>query len=136
MAASSMDKQGATYQDYIEEQRPPTSPFQAEMAAIGDAGDRDYEEEQVVNMFQTPYGKNLMSQYYADNPKFFTPEGQRIFPESDMGDLQRASADYMEQPIFGRDMRTGVNPMSEYISPVLNKDDYGLLGGGFSQTRN
>jgi len=129
MATDSMGIKDATYQDYIESQRPPTSPFDAEMAAIGDAGDRDYEEEQVVNMFQTPQGKAQMAKYYADNPKFFTPEGKRIFPESDMGDLQRASAAYNEQPIFGRDMRTGVNPMSEYITNVMNKDDYGRIMG-------
>ena len=129
MAAASMGREGATYEDYIKDQRPPDSPFKAEMDAIGDAGDRDYEEEQVVNMFQTPYGKNLMAKYYADNPKFFTPEGKRIFPESDMGDLQRASAAYNEQPIFGRDMRTGENPMSEYITNVMNKDDYGRIAG-------
>ena len=129
MAAASMGREGATYEDYIKAQRPPTSPYQAELDAIGDAGDRGYEEEQVLNRFQTPQGIAQMNQYYADNSKFFSPEGKRIFPEGDMGDLQRASAAYNEQPIFGRDMRTGVNPMSEYIKPVLNKDDSGRIMG-------
>ena len=129
MAAASMGREGATYEDYIKAQRPPTSPYQAELDAIGDAGDRGYEEEQVLNRFQTPQGIAQMNQYYADNSKFFSPEGERIFPEGDMGDLQRASAEYIKQPIFGRDMRTGENPMSEYIKPVLNKDDSGRIIG-------
>ena len=104
--------------------RPKPSPFAVEMSNL-EEGDRDYAEEQVVNRFQTPQGKAEMSKYYADNSEWYTPEGKFI----PVTDLQRASADYNEQPIFGRDMRTGENPMAEYITTRLNKDDYGRIMG-------
>jgi len=108
---------GGDYSTYIESLRPPTSPFQAEINNIGDAGDRQYEEEQVVNMFQTPQGQQQMSNYYANNPEFFNPDGT---PSSSvLAEQQR-----------------GMDAVSQYIRPTMNRDDYSLLGSGFRQTRN
>lgn len=108
---------GGDYSDYIESKRPPISPFQAEINAIGDAGDRQYEEEQVVNMFQTPQGQQQMSNYYANNPEFFNPDGTPS--ASVLAEQQR-----------------GMDAVSQYIRPTMNRDDYSLLGSGFRQTRN
>lgn len=108
---------GGDYSAYIESKRPPTSPFQAEINNIGDAGDRQYEEEQVVDMFQTPQGQQEMLNYYANNPEFFNPDGSPS--ASVLAEQQR-----------------GMDAVSQYIRPTMNRDDYSLLGSGFRQTRN
>lgn len=108
---------GGDYSSYIESLRPPTSPFQAEINSIGDAGDRQYEEEQVVDMFQTPQGQQEMSNYYANNPEFFNLDGSPS--ASVLAEQQR-----------------GMDVVSQYIRPTMNRDDYSLLGSGFRQTRN
>ena len=108
---------GRDYSDYIESKRPPISPFQAEINNIGDAGDRQYEEEQVVDMFQTPQGQQEMLNYYASNPEFFNLDGSPS--ASVLAEQQR-----------------GMDAVSQYIRPTMNRDDYSLLGSGFRQTRN
>lgn len=69
---------GMSYGDYIASKMPPTSPFQSAINAIK-GGDRAYEEEQIANYYQTPQGKQEMANYYAANPEFFTPTGQRVY---------------------------------------------------------
>jgi len=136
---------GMDYGDYIESKRPPTNPFQAELNAIGNSGDRQYEEEQVMNMFQSPYGKKLMSDFYAQNPDWYTPEGKRVFTAQEAFAPDGSSMGFNEAGV-ARDRaaqawydggQVGPNPASEYVSNVLNRDDYGMINGlGFKQTRN
>ena len=37
-----------------------------------------------------------MSNFYSANPEFFTPTGERVFPEGPLGDIQRAAQEYRQ----------------------------------------
>ena len=104
------------YSTYLDELRPPDDPFQADLSNI-EEGDRSYAEEQVSNLYNTPWGKAQMAQYYLDNPKHFNPDGSK--------------SDY----IVGLNQR-GAAAVDKYIKPTMDRNKYNLINGSFRQTRN
>lgn len=121
---------GLPYGDYIESKRPPTNPFQDAVNSIK-GGDRSYQEEELMNLYNnTPWGQQQMQKFYTDNPDWYTPEGKRVFSGAGAERDRAAQAWYDGGKV-------GPNPASEYVSNVLNRDDYGMINGlGFKQTRN
>jgi len=104
------------YSTYLDELRPPDNPFQANLSDI-EEGDRSYAEEQISNLYNTPWGKAQMAQYYLDNPKHFNPDGSK--------------SNY----IVGLNQR-GAAAVDKYIKPTMDRNKYNLINGSFRQTRN
>jgi hypothetical protein len=111
-----MSKGFGDYSTYLDELRPPDDPFQAGLSNI-EEGDRSYAEEQVSNLYNTPWGKAQMAQYYLDNPKYFNPDGSK--------------SNY----IVGLNQR-GAAAVDKYIKPTMDRNKYNLINGSFRQTRN
>lgn len=72
---------GGDYQKYLESLRPPTSPYDAALESLqrSGAGDMSYEQDQLLQYYTTGAGKAAMDKYYANNPDWFTPDGQRVY---------------------------------------------------------
>jgi len=104
------------YSTYLDELRPPDDPLQADLSNI-EEGDRSYAEEQMSNLYNTPWGKAQMAQYYLDNPKHFNPDGSK--------------SNY----IVGLNQR-GAAAVDKYIKPTMDRNKYNLINGSFRQTRN
>lgn len=119
---------GMPYGDYIESKRPPLSPYDADLQALRNsgAGDMSYEEDELATRYQYGAGKQSMDNFYASNPDWYTPTGERIYPEGKLGDMDRQSAAWFAGG------RQGQNPMSGTINNVINRNDYPIL----SRSRN
>ncbi|MAO25357.1 MAG: hypothetical protein CMJ25_31865 [Phycisphaerae bacterium] len=86
---------GMDYGDYIKSITPPRSPYQMATDNLPRTDDGFQEEEMLMNYYKdTARGQKEMSDFYAANPEFFTPTGERVFPEGPLGDIQRAAQEY------------------------------------------
>ena len=86
---------GMDYEDYIKSITPPRNPYQMSTDNLPKTDDGLYEEEMLMNYYKnTARGQKEMSNFYAANPEWFTPTGERVFPEGPLGDMQRAARDY------------------------------------------
>ena len=119
---------GMPYGDYIESKRPPLSPYDADLQALRNsgAGDMSYEEDELATRYQYGAGKQSMDNFYAANPDWYTPTGERIYPEGKLGDMDRQAAAWFAGG------QQGQNPMSGTINNVINRNDYPIL----SRSRN
>ena len=117
---------GMPYGDYIESKMPPLSPYQTDLQSLqsSGAGDRSYEEDQLLQFYQTPQGKQRMADFYASNPDWYTPTGERVFPEGILGDMDRAAAAWFASG------QKGPSPNAGIIKNVLNRSDYPILTRG------
>lgn len=88
---------GMDYGDYIKSITPPRSPYQMATDNLPRTDDGLQEEEMLMNYYKnTARGQKEMSDFYAANPEFFTPTGERVFPEGPLGDIQRAAQEYRQ----------------------------------------
>ena len=86
---------GMDYGDYIKSITPPRNPYQMATDNLPRTDDGLQEEEMLMNYYKdTARGQKAMSDFYAANPEFFTPTGERVFPEGPLGDIQRAAQEY------------------------------------------
>jgi len=117
---------GMPYGDYIKSKMPPLSPYEADLQSLqsSGAGDMSYEEDQLLQFYQTPQGKQKMADFYAANPDWYTPTGERVFSGGLLGDMDRASAEWFAGG------QKGSNPMAGTIKNVLNRSDYPILTKG------
>lgn len=70
---------GGDYAAYMKSITPPQSPLDFDLNAIysNSQGDKDYQVDQLNQYYQSPAGKKVMSDFYAANPEWYTPEGLR-----------------------------------------------------------
>ena len=88
---------GMDYGDYIKSITPPRNPYQMSTDNLPRTDDGLQEEEMLMNYYKnTARGQKEMSDFYSANPKFFTPTGERVFPEGPLGDMQRAAQEYSQ----------------------------------------
>ena len=88
---------GMDYGDYIKSITPPRNPYQMSTDNLPRTDDGLQEEEMLMNYYKnTAGGQKEMSDFYSANPKFFTPTGERVFPEGPLGDMQRAAQEYSQ----------------------------------------
>jgi len=88
---------GMDYGDYIKSITPPRNPYQIATDNLPKTDDGLQEEEMLMNYYKnTARGQKEMSNFYAANPEFFTPTGERVFPEGPLGDMQRAAQEYRQ----------------------------------------
>jgi hypothetical protein len=88
---------GMDYGDYIKSITPPRNPYQMGTDNLPDTDDGLQEKEMVMKYYRdTARGQKEMSDFYAANPEFFTPTGERVFPEGPLGDIQRAAQEYRQ----------------------------------------
>ena len=88
---------GMDYGDYIKSIAPPRNPYQMATDNLPNTDDGRQEEERLMNYYNnTARGQKEMSDFYAANPEFFTPTGERVFPEGPLGDMQRAAQEYRQ----------------------------------------
>ena len=76
---------GGDYQKYLDSKRPPISPIDSAIQSIynNSEGDKDYQIDEANQYFQSPAGQKVMQDYWAANPEWFTPTGQRIYSDRD-----------------------------------------------------
>ena len=88
---------GMDYGDYIKSITPPRNPYQMATDNLPRTDDGFQEEEMLMNYYKnTARGQKEMSDFYSANPEFFTPTGERVFPEGPLGDMQRAAQEYRQ----------------------------------------
>ncbi len=88
---------GMDYGDYIKSITPPRNPYQMATDNLPKTDDGFQEEEMLMNYYKnTTRGQKEMSDFYAANPEFFTPTGERVFPKGPLGDIQRAAQEYRQ----------------------------------------
>jgi hypothetical protein len=107
-----------TYNQYIDSKRPPMSPYDAEVQAMQNSGvgDQEYEMEQINNMYNSGAGLQRMNDYYAANPDWYTPEGDRIYQHQDDVDAMNyfnTDPAYSLNPSISR-----LNPLGGWVNPV------------------
>jgi hypothetical protein len=108
---------GMDYGDYIKSITPPRNPYQRATDNLPKTDDGFQEEEMLMNYYKnTARGQKEMSNFYAANPKFFTPTGERVFPEGPLGDMQRAAQEYRQSG-----GKRGLSPMQ--IVNQMAKDE-------------
>jgi len=116
---------GGTTRERIAAKTPPRNPYQVATDYLPDTDEGRLEAEQMANYYQTPRGKAEMNNFYAANPEFFTPTGERVFAEGRLGDIDREMAAYYGSSINPQS-GVGVNPMNKYLqmSKAGNLFDY------------
>ena len=114
---------GMDYTSYLDSKQPPVSPYDADLQALrnSNTGDMSYEEDELKTRYQSGAGKKSMDDFYAANPDWYTPTGERIYPEGELGDMDRVADAWFAGG------QQGPNPMSGIIKNVLNKEDYPIL---------
>ena len=88
---------GKSQEQYLQEAQEvlTQNPYKRSIQGLPDTDDGRLEAEAMSRYYsEDPRGKAEMASYYAKNPDFFTPEGDRLFPDDPYGDMQRAAAEY------------------------------------------
>ena len=117
---------GGTTRERIAEKTPPRNPYQMATDYLDDTDEGRMEAEQLSNFYSnTPEGQRQMQSFWAANPEFFTPTGDRVFAEGRLGDIDREMAAYYGTTINPQ-TGIGVNPMNKYLqmSKAGNLFDY------------
>ena len=117
---------GGTTRERIAAKTPPRNPYQMATDYLDDTDEGRMEAEQLSNFYSnTPEGQRQMQSFWAANPEFFTPTGDRVFAEGRLGDIDREMASYYGTTINPQ-TGVGVNPMNKYLqmSKAGNLFDY------------
>ena len=119
---------GGTTRERIAAKTPPRNPYQVATDYLPDTDEGRLEAEQMANYYQTPRGKSEMNNFYAANPEFFTPTGERVFAEGRLGDIDREMAAYYGSSINPQS-GVGVNPMNKYLQMAETGNLFDYLEG-------
>lgn len=119
---------GGTTRERIAAKTPPRNPYQVATDYLPDTDEGRLEAEQMANYYQTPRGKSEMNNFYASNPEFFTPTGERVFAEGRLGDIDREMAAYYGSSINPQS-GVGVNPMNKYLQMAETGNLFDYLEG-------
>lgn len=107
---------GMDYGEYVKSKMPPMAPMERTVRALdrgssGDKGDRQYNEEEILNQMREPARQAEMSKYYADNPLWFNADGTRTdysgqYAPSLSAQKQSFSNTFPKQGLFGGETKT------------------------------